>query len=62
MLLAQWGDRFGEFILQCWFITRVSLLPTIAVTIPVTVLSIFTFNLLLVQVGAADYSGVGAGN
>jgi phospholipid/cholesterol/gamma-HCH transport system permease protein len=59
--LFRFPFQWREFILQCWFIIRVAVLPTIAVTIPVTVLFIFTFNLLLVQVGAADYSGVGAG-
>jgi phospholipid/cholesterol/gamma-HCH transport system permease protein len=53
--------QWREFILQCWFIMRVALLPTIAVTIPLTVLFIFTFNVLLLQLGAADISGAGAG-
>jgi len=47
--------------LQCWFIIKVAILPTTAVSIPVTVLFIFTFNILLIQVGAADISGAGAG-
>ncbi|MGH3541283.1 MAG: MlaE family ABC transporter permease [Mycobacterium sp.] len=53
--------QWREFILQCWFIMRVSLLPTMAVSVPVTVLFIFTFNILLTQIGAADISGAGAG-
>ena len=32
-----------------------------AVSVPVTALFIFTFNILLIQVGAADISGAGAG-
>jgi phospholipid/cholesterol/gamma-HCH transport system permease protein len=48
-----------EFILMCWFIIRVSLVPTMAVSIPVTVLFVFTFNILLIQVGAGDISGAG---
>src|SRR6202008_3348741 len=40
---------------------RVALLPTMAVSVPVTVLFIFTFNILLLQVGASDISGAGAG-
>ncbi|WP_343709956.1 ABC transporter permease [Mycobacterium sp.] len=51
--------EWREFILQCWFIVRVSLVPTMAVSAPLTVLFIFTFNILLIQVGAADISGAG---
>src|ERR1700688_2520535 len=50
-----------EFLLQCSFVARVALLPTLMLAIPFTVLAVFTFNLLLVEFGAADYSGVGAG-
>jgi phospholipid/cholesterol/gamma-HCH transport system permease protein len=50
-----------EFILNGWFLMRVSLLPTIAVSIPETVLLIFTLNVLLGEFGAADVSGAGAG-
>ncbi len=49
-----------EFILMCWFVMKVALGPTIAVSIPLTVLLIFTLNILLAQVGAADISGAGA--
>ena len=50
-----------EFLIQSWFVARVALLPTLMLAIPFTVLAVFTFNLLLVEFGAADYSGVGAG-
>jgi phospholipid/cholesterol/gamma-HCH transport system permease protein len=53
--------QWREFVLQCWFLIRVAFLPTMAVSVPVTVLFIFTFNVLLLQVGAADISGAGAG-
>jgi phospholipid/cholesterol/gamma-HCH transport system permease protein len=49
-----------ELVLQAWFVARVSLLPTLMLAIPFTVLMIFTFNILLVEFGAADYSGTGA--
>jgi phospholipid/cholesterol/gamma-HCH transport system permease protein len=49
-----------ELLLQCWFVARVSLLPTLLLAIPFTVLLIFTFNILLVEFGAADFSGTGA--
>ncbi|MDT5192607.1 MAG: phospholipid/cholesterol/gamma-HCH transport system permease protein [Mycobacterium sp.] len=49
-----------EFILQSWFVARVSILPTLMLTIPYTVLLTFTFNILLTEFGAADFSGTGA--
>jgi phospholipid/cholesterol/gamma-HCH transport system permease protein len=53
--------QWREFVQQCWFIITVAIFPTMAVSIPVTVLFVFTFNILLIQVGAADISGAGAG-
>jgi phospholipid/cholesterol/gamma-HCH transport system permease protein len=52
--------QWREFIFQGWFLVRVSFLPTLAVSIPLTVLVIFTLNLLLREFGAADVSGAGA--
>src|ERR1700748_711268 len=52
--------HWNEFIVQTWFITRVALLPTIAVSIPLTVLIVFTLNTLLAACGAADIAGAGA--
>ncbi len=49
-----------EFILQTWFVARVSIVPTLMLSIPFTVLLVFTFNILLVEFGAADFSGTGA--
>ena len=49
-----------ELLTQTWFVARVSLLPTILLSIPFTVLATFTINILLVEVGAADFSGSGA--
>ena len=49
-----------EFILQSWFVARVSLLPTIMLAIPLTVMVTFTFNILILELGAADFSGSGA--
>jgi phospholipid/cholesterol/gamma-HCH transport system permease protein len=48
-----------EFALQTWFVARVSLLPTIMLAIPFTVLGVFTLNILLLEFGAADFSGSG---
>lgn len=53
-----WAWR--EFLLQCWFVTRVSLLPTLMLAIPYTVLVVFTFNILLLEFGAADFCGTTA--
>ncbi len=52
--------QYREFILQSWFLFKVSFLPTLAVSIPLTVLLIFTLNILLTEFGAADISGAGA--
>ncbi len=49
-----------EFVDQSWFIVRVSLVPTLLVAIPFTVLVSFTLNILLRELGAADLSGAGA--
>jgi len=49
-----------EFIDQSWFIARVSMLATVLVAIPFTVLVSFTLNILLREIGAADLSGAGA--
>src|SRR2546428_6111387 len=49
-----------EFLLQTWFVARVSLVPTVLLAIPFTVLITFTLNILLVEIGAADFSGSGA--
>lgn len=49
-----------EFIEQSWFVARVSLIPTVLVAIPFTVLVSFTLNILLRELGAADLSGAGA--
>lgn len=48
-----------ELLEQSWFVARVSLLPTLMLSIPFTVLTVFTLNILLVEFGAADYSGTG---
>jgi phospholipid/cholesterol/gamma-HCH transport system permease protein len=49
-----------EFVLQAWFVTRVSIVPTLLLSIPFTVLAVFVINILLLQIGAADFSGSGA--
>jgi phospholipid/cholesterol/gamma-HCH transport system permease protein len=46
-----------ELVLQAWFVARVSIAPTLLLSIPFTVCTIFTFNVLLIEFGAADYSG-----
>lgn len=49
-----------EFVIQSWFVARVSLLPTLMLAIPYTVLVVFTFNILLLEFGAADLCGTTA--
>lgn len=51
--------QFREFLDQTWMIARVSLVPTLLVSIPFTVLVAFTLNILLREIGAADLSGAG---
>jgi phospholipid/cholesterol/gamma-HCH transport system permease protein len=58
MFRPPWAWR--EFLLQTWFVARVSLFPTVMLAIPFTVLTTFTINILLVEIGAADFSGTGA--
>ncbi|MGB3771059.1 MAG: ABC transporter permease [Rhodococcus sp. (in: high G+C Gram-positive bacteria)] len=53
--------QWREFVDQSWFIARVSLLPTILMSVPFTVLVVFTLNSLLIEIGASDLSGAGAG-
>ncbi len=53
--------QWREFTSQFWFVARVSLVPTILMSIPFTVLVVFTLNSLLVEIGASDMSGAGAG-
>jgi phospholipid/cholesterol/gamma-HCH transport system permease protein len=60
VLIPRKPFAWREFLLQSWFVARVSLLPTLMLAIPFTVLLIFTFNILLVEFGAADFSGTGA--
>jgi phospholipid/cholesterol/gamma-HCH transport system permease protein len=60
LLIPRRPFAWREFLLQSWFVARVSMLPTVMLAIPFTVLLVFTFNILLVEFGAADYSGTGA--
>ena len=60
VLIPRRPFSWREFLLQSWFVARVSLMPTLMLAIPFNVLMIFTFNILLVEFGAADYSGTGA--
>lgn len=49
-----------EFVVQYWFIARVSLVPTLLLAIPFTVLVVFTLNFLLTEFGATDFAGTSA--
>lgn len=48
-----------EFLLQSWFVARVSLVPTMMLAIPFAVMTVFILNILLTEFGAADFSGTG---
>ncbi|MGV0790193.1 ABC transporter permease [Mycolicibacterium sp. XJ1819] len=60
VLMCRPPFAFRELILQIWFVARVSIVPTIALSIPFTVMVVFTFNILLLDIGAADASGTTA--
>ena len=55
MVRPPWAWR--EFIHQSWFVARVSIFPTVFVSIPFNMFAIFILNVLLVEIGAADLSG-----
>jgi phospholipid/cholesterol/gamma-HCH transport system permease protein len=50
-----------ELVLESWFLASVSLLPAIMVAIPFCVIVVFQLNQLLVELGATDLAGAGAG-
>jgi phospholipid/cholesterol/gamma-HCH transport system permease protein len=60
LLIPRRPFAVGEFVTQSWFIARVSMLPTLMLAIPYTVLVTWTFNILLLEFGAADFSGTTA--
>jgi len=60
VLIPRRPFAWREFLSQSWFVARVSLLPALMLALPFTVLLVFTFNIVLIEFGAADYSGTGA--
>ncbi|MHA7662707.1 MlaE family ABC transporter permease [Mycolicibacterium sp. HS_4_1] len=59
MLMFKPPFAWREFLIQTAFVARVSILPALLLAIPFTVLTVFTFNILLTELGAADFSGTG---
>jgi phospholipid/cholesterol/gamma-HCH transport system permease protein len=59
-LLFTRGFVFDEFVTQAWFISTVSIMPAIMVSIPLCVIIVFQVNQLLIQIGAVDLAGAGA--
>lgn len=59
-LLFTRGIVFEEFVTQAWFISSVSIMPAIMVSIPLCVIIVFEVNQLLIQIGAVDLAGAGA--
>jgi phospholipid/cholesterol/gamma-HCH transport system permease protein len=49
-----------EYLLQSWFVARVSMVPALMMTLPYSVILTFIFNILLTEIGAGDFSGTGA--
>lgn len=60
MLMFKPPFAWRELVLQTWFVARVSLFPTLMLSIPFTVITVFIVNILLTEFGAADFSGAGA--
>lgn len=60
MILPRRPFAWREFVLQSWFVARVSLVPTLTLALPYAVLVVFTFNILLLEFGAADFCGITA--
>lgn len=58
--MGRWPFLWREFVVQAWFVARVSLLPTVLLSIPFSVMLVFTFNILFAEFGASDFSGTGA--
>lgn len=48
---------WSEFMLQAWFMTRVSLLPTILVAIPFGIITSVNIGAVAGQIGATSFSG-----
>jgi phospholipid/cholesterol/gamma-HCH transport system permease protein len=57
MLIPRRPFAAREFVIQSWFIARVSMLPTLMLALPYTVLVTWTFNILLLEFGAGDFCG-----
>lgn len=49
-----------EYLSQSWFVARVSFLPAVLMVIPYSLISTFIFNIVLNELGAADFSGSGS--
>jgi phospholipid/cholesterol/gamma-HCH transport system permease protein len=57
MLIPRRPFALREFILQSWFMVRVSMAATLMLALPYTVMVTWMFNILLLEFGAADYCG-----
>ena len=61
LLIPRRPFPWREFVLQAWFISRVSIVPALLMAVPFTVLASFTLNVLLVDFGAVDFAGSATG-
>lgn len=50
-----------EFILQCWFVARVTIVPALALSVPLNAFVTFLLNVLLFEIGAGDIAGAAVG-
>ncbi|MGV0656378.1 ABC transporter permease [Mycolicibacterium thermoresistibile] len=60
VLLVQRPFAWREFLEQTWFVARVSLVPTLLLSVPFCTFVVFILNVLLLEIGAADLAGTAA--
>lgn len=60
-LMVQRPFQLRELITLAWFVASVSIVPTLLVAIPFCVIVVFQLNQLLIELGATDLAGAGAG-
>lgn len=53
--------QLQECVSQAWFVATVSFAPALLVSIPLCAVIIFQINQMLIQIGAIDLAGAGAG-
>ena len=50
-----------EFVTQCWFVARVTIVPALALSVPLNAFVTYMLNVLLIEIGAGDIAGAAVG-